>query len=198
MPRYRSGVGFVMDVSKHVTNLDRNQKARLIHACECMERRTKGKGRRNGVLGIPAMIVLRALLFRFHGASGACFPSYDAIQHVTGLCRQSIARAVANLEAAKVLTVTRRLVRFVDELGVRCVRQGSNLYGFTMPPARVDLWVVAGMLSLRRRQKSQHPYKKPTFDQAVVAAVKRASRGAIETAAADDVLRQFRLLRGYR
>lgn len=191
MRRYHRGVGFVMDVSRHATMLDRNQKARLLHACEVMERKTKGKGRRNGVLGIPALIVLRALLLKFHGKSGQCFPSYDALQAVTGLCRQSIARAIANLEAAKVLTVTRRLVRFVGELGVVCVRQGSNIYGFSMPSARIDLWLRAGVLSLRRRLKPQ---------QAVKRAASRASSGASKGLGnmqpISDVLAHFRALRG--
>jgi hypothetical protein len=163
-----------------------------------MERRTKGKGRRNGILGLPAMAVLRALLFHFHGNGRACFPSYEALQRATGLCRQSIANAVANLEAAKVLTVTRRLVRYVDELGAVCARQGSNIYQFSMPAARINLWIVAGRASLRRRLNPQTPHKKPTFDGAIIAAIKRASRGQVENAAADDVLRQFRLLRGYQ
>jgi len=55
------------------------------------------------------------------------------------LCRNSIALALAALERAGVLKITRRLVRVVDELGIVGVRQGSNLYALNPPPERLHL-----------------------------------------------------------
>lgn len=126
---YRKNAIFVRDVSKYCTKLDRNQKAKLLHMAERLERVTKRKGRRNGVLGIPAMIVLRTLLLKFHGQAGLCCPSYSTLQRATGLCRQSIANAVARLRAAGLLRVTGRLVRTADRF-----RQTSNLYSFSLLP----------------------------------------------------------------
>lgn len=133
--KYRKNARFVMDVGKHVTRLDRNDKAKLMHAAEAMERLTKRKGRRNGVLGQPAIRVLRALVFRFHGPSGLCCPSYTVLQRSTGLCRQSIATALKHLEGTRLLAITRRLVRVKG----KCI-QGSNLYSFCL--SRV-YWVGA-------------------------------------------------------
>lgn len=191
MRRYRRGVGFVMDVAARCTVLDRNQKVRILYACEQIERRTKMPGRRNGLLGIPAMMVLRALLLRFHGKQGHCFPSYDALQDVTGLCRASIATALARLESAGVVKITRRLVRYANEIGVVAVRQGSNIYAFAMPPARVPFPRVH-----RLTASNKQGFPKERFARAIVGAVVRAARGPAESAAASEVLRQFREARG--
>jgi hypothetical protein len=149
------------------------------------------------------MTVLRALLLRFHGRQGLCVPSYDALQRVTGLCRASIARALARLEDAGVVQITRRLVRYSDELGVVCVRQGSNIYGFAMPAACIDMGPTSQPLQMRafprvHRIGANHkpPQIMTPFERAIAGAVKRASRGPLENAAANEVLRQFRLLRG--
>lgn len=143
---YRQGAQFVVDPATLSTKLDGNQRAKILHACELMERRTKGKGLRNGVLGLPALIVLRCLLMRFHNRkTGLCYPSYSAIQEATGLCRQSIARALANLESARVLRITRRLVRVASEAGGIICRQWSNLYGFAALPGQLDLGAVTAL-----------------------------------------------------
>lgn len=56
--------------------------------------------------------MLRALIFGFlNRATGALYPSYDAIQRRTGFCRSSIAHALARLERCGLLTITRRLCR---------------------------------------------------------------------------------------
>lgn len=137
--RYRGRIGFVLDVSRHSTKLDRNRKARLLLAIEILERRTKLKGRRNGAVSIPGLTVLRALLLRFHGPSGLCCPSIDTLRRVTGLCRQSVVAGLRRLETAGVLIVTRRLVRVQDSSGTTLCRQGSNLYGFRDLSARIPL-----------------------------------------------------------
>ncbi len=143
---YRRGAQFVVDPATRSTKLNGNQRAKILHACEVMERRTKGRGLRNGVLGLPALTVLRCLLLRFHNRkTGLCYPSYSAIQEATGLCRQSIARALDRLERAGVLRITRRLVRIASEAGGIICRQWSNLYGFAALPGQLDLGAVTGL-----------------------------------------------------
>lgn len=130
----------MLDVARHCTKMDRNAKARLLVACEAMERATKGKGRRNGLISIPGMILLRCLLLRFHGGqTGLCCPSIETLASVTGLCKQSVVNGLARLEAAGVLKITRRLQRYRDQLGNVAVRQGTNLYAFSEMPALVPL-----------------------------------------------------------
>lgn len=133
--KYRHKAIFVMDVAKHCTQLDRNAKAKLLHQCEVMERVTKRKGRRNGIIGIPGMIVLRTLVLKFHGPGGLCAPSYTTLQRSTGLCRQSIAQALRRLRSVGVVRVTARLVRTREGL----CRQASNLYAFSFLPSLVYL-----------------------------------------------------------
>jgi hypothetical protein len=191
MRRYRGGVGFVMDVASACTSLDRNAKVRLLYACEQIELRTKRAGRRNGLFGIPAMMVLRALLLRFHGKQGICNPSYDTIQRATGLCRASVATGLARLEAAGVLKITRRLVRLVDEIGVTYVRQGSNLYGFAHPAPVVPFPRVH-----RLAANHKPPQIKDPFIRAIAGAITRASRGPAEKAVASEALKQLMLGRG--
>jgi hypothetical protein len=100
-----------MDWRPYSRPLDRNTKARILFVCEALERKTKAPGRRNGVLSAIGLVVLRCLIFKFQGRNGLLCPSYNAIQVATGLCRQSVAAALARLETAGVLAITRRLVR---------------------------------------------------------------------------------------
>lgn len=140
MPHYRKNAIFVLDPSKYCTQLDRNQKAKILHLAERLERATKRKGRRNGVLGLPALTVLRVLLLRYHGPSGLCCPSYSTLQKATGLCRQTIASALARLRVSGLLRVTHRLVRTAAHY-----RQTSNLYSFRHFPRLLLLNLVNGI-----------------------------------------------------
>jgi len=145
---FRRTAGYVRDVRAISTPLDRNDRARLVWHAEQLERRTKLPGRRNGVLGYTALAVLRALLFVFmNRKSGVTVPSYTALMCATGLCRQSIATAVARLEAAGLIRVTRRLVRerrarvspITGEPEVVLeTRQGSNVYAFVTPASDAE------------------------------------------------------------
>jgi len=152
--RYRREARFVMAPAALSTPLDGNQRARILHKCEVMERKTKGKGQRNGILGLPAMMVMRCLLMRFHNRkSGLCFPSYDAIQEVTGLCRQSIAVALQRLESAGVLKITRRMIRVAGALGGAICQQCSNLYAFAEPAKQLDLGATTAPPRLNPRPR---------------------------------------------
>jgi hypothetical protein len=94
---------------------------------------------------VVGIIILRALLYRFHNSgSGLCCPSYRTLQEVTGLCRQSIGIAIARLERAGVLVIVRRLCRQqVRRLSpitgepedVVTTTQATNLYRIEAPGA---------------------------------------------------------------
>jgi hypothetical protein len=113
--RYRRNSQFVLEELTIGRPLDRNDKAKLLHIAEAMERRTKEPGRKNGVLGYIGLSILRCLLLRFLGANGACSPSYLALQCASGLCRASVAEGLRRLERAGLLKVIRRLKREVIE-----------------------------------------------------------------------------------
>jgi hypothetical protein len=57
--------------------------------------------------------VLRALLWRFHGADGGgrCFPSYEKIAAAAKCARSSVAVAIRALESAGLLTWCNRIAR---------------------------------------------------------------------------------------
>lgn len=132
MARFRRGSLFATDAQIRGP-LDRNQRARVLLLAESLERSTKGAGRASGCLGLTGLAVLRTLLLRFLGPSGVCVPSYDRLQRETGFCRQTIARALAALEAAGIVIRIRRLIRErVD--GVLVTRQTSNAYLFHVSP----------------------------------------------------------------
>ena len=162
--RYRHKAVFVRDPLAHSTPLDRNARASLIFLAERLERRTKGKGRKNGALGAIGLDVLRALLFRFADKrTGLCFPSYLTLQALTGRCRGAIAAALRRLERAGIIRITRRLKRIlIQRLSpitgqperIMATVQDSNLYGFSGPTAlagRLDGYIEAYASPLPRK-----------------------------------------------
>lgn len=102
--------------------LDRNDRARVLMRAEALERRTKAKHKRDGVLGQSALTLLRCLLSHFQNAkTGRLDPSYTQMQKITGFCRETIAKALKALENAGILEIMRRIVRercrvWVEEL----------------------------------------------------------------------------------
>lgn len=156
---YRKAARFIMDIGKVSTQLDRNQKARILHSLEALERASKRRGCPNGIVTRPALAVARVLLLRFHnGGSGHCYPSYDAIKAATGFCRATIAKALGILERIGVLKITRRLVRARDGAGRLRAKQGSNIYAFQELPRLTFLAAPAAK-------------PRPTFGQRVHAMV---------------------------
>ena len=140
--RHRKGIGFVREAD-HCRPLDRNDRAKILFLAEQIERRSKAHGKKNGALGYIALRVLKALLCSFMNAkSGLTCPSYTALQCITGLSRQAISDALHRLEATKLVTITRRLVREritrasaitgLIETFEQTV-QGTNLYSFAVP-----------------------------------------------------------------
>jgi hypothetical protein len=99
----------------------------VIVAAEALERRTKGKGCKSGVLGQSGLRVLRSLLFDFCAIPiGRCCPSYEAIREMTGFCYATISGALSRLEESGLVRIVRRILR--TPLGAR---QTSNAYAFS-------------------------------------------------------------------
>jgi len=156
--RFRRKARFVRDPLAVSTPLDRNARARIIHFAETYERNTKAPGQRMGALGLTGLAVLKALLFQFMGRGGLTCPSYTALQRATGLCRQTIARALDRLERAGIIKRIQRIVRerTVDQGRELVVaRQGSNLYSF-MPPEMPTKWPSLLSSDYPRTNKQQH------------------------------------------
>jgi hypothetical protein len=126
MKRFRRNAEYASD-SLAFRPIDRNMRVRVIHAAETLERRTKGKGCKSGVLGQSGLRVLRCLLFDFCAIpTGRCCPSYAAIREKTGFCFSTIAKALKRLETSGLVRIIRRIIR--TRLGAR---QTSNAYAFS-------------------------------------------------------------------
>jgi hypothetical protein len=126
MKRFRRNAEYASD-SRAFRPIDRNQRVRVIVAAEALERRTKGKGCKSGVLGQSALRVLRSLLFDFCAIpTGRCCPSYKAIREMTGFCYSTISGALTRLETSGLVRIVRRILR--TRLGAR---QTSNAYAFS-------------------------------------------------------------------
>ena len=77
MKRFRRNAEYAID-SFCFTPIDRNGRIRVIVQAEALERRTKGKGCKSGVLKQSGLTVLRCLLFTFCAIpTGRCCPSYE-------------------------------------------------------------------------------------------------------------------------
>ena len=126
MKRFRRNAEYASD-SLAFRPIDRNMRVRVIWAAETLERRTKGKGCKSGVLRQSGLRVLRCLLFDFCAVpTGRCCPSYEAIREKTGFCFSTIAGALSRLEASGLVRIIRRIIR--TRLGAR---QTSNAYAFS-------------------------------------------------------------------
>lgn len=126
--------------------LDRNDRIRLIQRAENLERASKAKGKRDGVIGQSGLGVLRCLLFRYHSVTTQrCSPSYTAIQRATGYALATIAGALHRLERAGLLVIQRRRIRLADGT----FQQLLNLYGF----ARISSpeWRITRELVIRNQ-----------------------------------------------
>jgi hypothetical protein len=126
LKRYRRNAEYASD-SRAFRPIDRNERVRVIIAAEALERRTKGKGNKSGVLRQSGLRVLRSLLFDFCAVpTGRCCPSYEALRERTGFCFATIAGALQRLELSGLVTIVRRLIR--TTVGAR---QTSNAYAFS-------------------------------------------------------------------
>jgi len=93
--------------------LDGNAKARVWAAAAAYNAQNRQRGQHQGPLTWATLRVLRALLWRFHGADGGgrCFPSYEKIAAAAKCARSSVAVAIGALEQAGLLTWVNRIAR---------------------------------------------------------------------------------------
>ena len=126
--------------------LDGNAKARVWAAAAAYNSANRRPGQHQGPLTWATLRVLRALLWRFHGADGGgrCFPSYERIAAVAKCARSSVAEAIKVLEDAGILTWVNRIARircrerdlFGHIVTVLQVIRTSNGYRFIDPLER--------------------------------------------------------------
>jgi hypothetical protein len=122
--------------------LDGNAKARVWAAAAAYNSANRVPRQHQGPLTWATLRVLRALLWRFHGADGGerCFPSYERIAAAARCARSSVAIAVRELEDAGLLSWVHRLARirrrvpglFGETTELQVVRT-SNGYTFVDP-----------------------------------------------------------------
>jgi hypothetical protein len=97
----RRRASFISDWRAYSRPLTPREVAQVLEEAERLEVRREGEGRCNGPLTRCGLILLRALVTRFlNRRTGLCCPSYTAMQEATGLCRQTVAVAIACLEQA--------------------------------------------------------------------------------------------------
>src|SRR4029077_1544776 len=118
--------------------LDREAKVRVMAYAKAWNARHRLPGQHRGPLTRATGEVLEALLWGFHNAAtGACFPSYEAIAAKAECCRDTVYEAIKALELAGVLAWVNRIVREPDLFGQwtwrwRVIRT-SNAYTFRDP-----------------------------------------------------------------
>src|SRR6516165_7372856 len=123
--------------------LDPNAKARVWATAAAYNTANRQPRQHQGPLTWASLRVLRALLWRFHGADGGgrCFPSYERIAAVAKCARSSVAVALRELEASGLLTWVHRIARirrqerdlFGRLVSVLQVVRTSNGYRFVDP-----------------------------------------------------------------
>ena len=93
--------------------LDGNAKARVWATAAAYNNANRVPRQHQGPLTWATLRVLRALLWRFHGADGGgrCFPSYERIATAAKCHRDSVCVAIRALEDAGLLTWVHRLTR---------------------------------------------------------------------------------------
>ena len=127
MKRFRRNAEYASD-SRAFKPIDRNQRVRVIVAAEALERRTKGKGCKSGVLGQAGLRVLRSLLFDFCAIpTGRCCPSCEAIREMTGFCYATISGALSRLEESGLVRIVRRILRTGGIIPAGQVPDGPHL-----------------------------------------------------------------------
>jgi Helix-turn-helix domain len=78
--------------------LDGNAKARVWATANAYNAANRRRGQHQGPLTWATLRVLRALLWRFHGADGRCFPAYEKIAAIAKCARSTVALAINALE----------------------------------------------------------------------------------------------------
>ncbi|MGH7970302.1 MAG: hypothetical protein ACREIC_16390, partial [Limisphaerales bacterium] len=87
-------------------------------------------------IGSHVLLVLHTLIFEFlNHRTGRLDPSYKAIQNVTRLCRQTVAKALARLKELGIINWIRRCTEDHDDAGRFMLRQETNAYAI-LPPSQ--------------------------------------------------------------
>jgi hypothetical protein len=96
-----------------ISACDGNAKARVWAAAAAYNSANRQPRQHQGPLTWATLRVLRALLWRFHGADGGgrCFPSYERIAAAAKCCRDSVCVAINALEDAGLLIWVHRITR---------------------------------------------------------------------------------------
>ena len=111
---------------------------RFMLAAERMERAGRQPGKRSGPLGPIGLEVLRELMRLIDYRTGRLEPSITGLMGRLRRSRDAIVRALANLRAAGFLDWLRRWEPTGRDEGPQ-VRQASNAYRLTLPPAALRL-----------------------------------------------------------
>jgi hypothetical protein len=127
-------------------SLPKKQANQFYQKARAFNRSTKVEGRYGGIIGGSALRVLESLIFDFlNFVSGRCDPSYEAIARKTGLCRRTVATALARLKELRIVNWLRRCAndwvngkyQLKQETNAYAVLPSSQWLGFVdpLPPA---------------------------------------------------------------
>jgi hypothetical protein len=127
--------------------LDGNAKARVWAAAGAYNTANRQPRQHWGPLTRATMSVLKALLWRFHGAygGGRCFPGYERIASAAKCHRDTVCEAIKALEEAGILTWIHRITR------IR--RREQDLFGHWGSAWQVIRTSNAYRFARRRRQE---------------------------------------------
>jgi hypothetical protein len=148
MRRSRRECIFVSDHTIYSRKLSNGELDQIERHAITLEKATRPKGCKNGVLGQCALDALRILRCRFYRmADGLCCPSVGKLQKAMEedgfrWSRSSIFAALGRLELTGVLRRTRRHKRAwvtISGLLRQTTVQRSNLYAFSRPNAAAHL-----------------------------------------------------------
>jgi hypothetical protein len=112
---------------------------RYLLAAERFERVGRQKGERSGPLGVVALEVLRDLVRLIDYRTGRLEPALTTIMHRIKRSKDAVVRALANLRTHGFLDWLRRWEWTSDTQGGPQVKQATNAYRLTLPPAAEKL-----------------------------------------------------------
>jgi hypothetical protein len=131
----------------------RRAAARRFHDARRFERQTRKAGCQDGKLGRNGLAILQAMLFDFmNHRTGRLDPSYEALARAANISIRSVARGLAKLRAAKVISWIRRVYekeiggawRMAQDTNAYAIAPQTQWSGFRAqppsPPPDPDAW----------------------------------------------------------
>jgi hypothetical protein len=148
----------------------RRQALKIWHDARRYERQTRQPGKQDGAIGRNGLAVLHALLFDFlNYASGALYPSQQAIAYKASVSLRSAQRGLAALKVAGVVNWLRRCVEeWID--GRFTLRQETNAYAVLPPTQWHGYSAPPPAPPPDRGTWGDHPPMPTTIEQAALAA----------------------------